>query len=212
MKSSLNIIHSDPLFVVVDKPGGLLSVPGRGPDNQDCVVNRLKKMFPECISHPAVHRLDMATGGIMVLALTGESHRNLSQQFAERLVNKSYIALLEGHINKESGEIQLPFRLDPDNRPHQIYDSVHGKIGISQWRNLGVEGKYTRIEFTPITGRTHQLRVHSAHDLGLGCPIVGDTLYGNGREGDQLMLHAACLGFQHPANRKNMEFKSPAPF
>jgi tRNA pseudouridine32 synthase/23S rRNA pseudouridine746 synthase len=89
---------------------------------------------------------------------------------------------------------------------------VHGKIGISQWRNLGVEGKYTRIEFTPITGRTHQLRVHSAHDLGLGCPIVGDTLYGNGREGDQLMLHAACLGFQHPANRKNMEFKSPAPF
>ena len=212
MESSLNIIHTDPLFVVVDKPGGLLSVPGRGPDNQDCIVNRLKTIFPDCIPQPAVHRLDMATSGLMVLGLTKESHKNLSRQFAERLVEKRYVALLDGQVQKKSGEIKLPFRLDPDNRPYQIYDPVHGKVGISKWRKTGVEDGKTRIEFIPLTGRTHQLRVHSAHDLGLGCPIVGDELYGNGKEGDHLMLHAEYLCFQHPANGKIIEFNSPPPF
>ena len=211
-ESDLNIIHSNPLFVVVDKPGGLLSVPGLGPDKQDCVANRLKKIFPECISQPAVHRLDMATSGLMVLALTKESHKNLSQQFSQQLVKKRYVALLDGLVLEDSGKIKLPFRLDPDNRPHQIYDPVHGKIGISRWRKLGIEGKNTRIEFIPLTGRTHQLRVHSTHELGLGCPIVGDPLYGNGKEGDQLMLHATYLNFQHPANDKIVEFTSPATF
>ncbi len=211
-KKGLNIIFSDPHFVVVDKQGGLLSVPGRGPDNQDCVVNRLKRLFPECIDQPAVHRLDMDTSGIMVLALTVNAHRNLSRQFEERLVVKRYIALLDGIVAQDSGEIELAFRLDPDNRPHQILDPANGKIGISRWRKLAVEGKKTRIEFMPFTGRTHQLRLHSSHKLGLGFPIVGDRLYGSGKIDDRLMLHACFLCFQHPETGEEMCFESKPPF
>ncbi len=212
MKDDINIIHTDPLFVVVEKPGGLLSVPGRGPDKQDCVVNRIKSKFPHCISQPAVHRLDMDTSGLMVLALTKESHRNLSCQFQERLVQKRYVALLDGMVHDEAGEIRLAFRLDPANRPYQVYDPIQGKLGISRWRKMRLEKNQTRIEFFPLTGRTHQLRVHSAHKQGLGCPIVGDRLYGSGKLGDQLMLHAAALSFQHPGNDTILTFTTPAPF
>lgn len=208
----INIIHEDPLFVVVEKPSGLLAVPGRGVDKQDCVVSRLKKLFPHCIEQPSVHRLDMDTSGLMVLALTKESHRNLSIQFSERSVEKKYIALLDGVVNEEEGKIKLAFRLDTDNRPHQVYDPVHGKIGISQWRKLDTEKQRTRIEFQPLTGRTHQLRLHAAHEKGLGCPIVGDRLYGNGKDEDRLMLHAELLHFQHPESGVEMEFKSLVPF
>lgn len=209
---NLHIIHADPLFLIVNKPGGLLSVPGRGPDKQDCVVNRVKQKYPKCIEQPAVHRLDMDTSGLMVLAFTTEAHRHLSKQFEARLVHKKYTALLDGIINGNSGEISLPFRLDPNNRPYQVYDPVHGKLGVSQWRKIGIEGEKTRVEFVPLTGRTHQLRVHAAHELGLGCPIIGDRLYGNGREGSQMLLHASSISFTHPGNGERLVFRVAAPF
>jgi tRNA pseudouridine32 synthase/23S rRNA pseudouridine746 synthase len=209
---NLQTIHTDPLFLVVNKPGGLLSVPGRGPDKQDCVVNRVKQTFPHCIEQPSVHRLDMDTSGLMVLAFTKESHRHLSKQFEARLVHKRYTALLDGVIEEYSGEIRLSFRLDPDNRPYQIYDPIHGKLGVSQWRKMSIEGGRTRIEFTPLTGRTHQLRVHAAHKRGLGCPIIGDRLYGNGQKGSQMLLHASSLSFLHPATDEKLEFTSAVPF
>lgn len=208
----MNIIYSDTEIIVVEKPGGLLSVPGRGEDKQDCVVSRIRNLFPSCIDQPAVHRLDMYTSGIMILAMTPESHRDLSNQFEKRLTQKQYIALVDGVVAKSHGKIELKFRLDIDNRPYQIYDPTNGKLGITMWKKLAVEGAYTHIEFTPITGRTHQLRVHAAHRLGLNAPIVGDKLYGNGNEGDRMMLHATSLTFRHPQTGKSVTFTSPAPF
>ncbi len=210
--NELQIIHIDPEFIVVNKPGGLLAVPGRGPDKQDCVVSRIKKQFPDCIEQPAVHRLDMYTSGIMLLARTKEVHRLLSIQFAERKVEKEYIAVLDGLIPTNEGIIELAFRLDPDNRPHQIYDPVQGKSGITKWKKISEADGKTRILFLPLTGRTHQLRIHAAHPLGLGTPIVGDTLYGNGVEGGQMLLHASKLLFNHPQNGRDMTFESPPPF
>ncbi len=208
----INILHRERSFVVIDKPPGLLAVPGRGPDKQDCVVNRVKTLIPEMISQPAVHRLDMATSGLMVLAIDKGSHADLSRQFEQRQVGKKYVALLDGLVEGESGRIELRFRLNPDNRPYQVYDPVHGKLGITDWKKLGVEHKLTRIEFTPITGRTHQLRLHAAHQMGLNTPIVGDNLYGNGQEGDRMLLHACSLVFHHPISGKVVQFKSMVPF
>lgn len=208
----LILLHEDSDFVVVEKPGGLLSVPGRGPMNQDCVVGRIRKMFPACIEQPSVHRLDMFTSGLMVLALTREAHRHLSRQFQERLVDKRYIALLDGIVDRELGEVTLSFRLDPENRPYQIYDPVQGKTGITIWKKIDVQEGRTRVEFTPLTGRTHQLRLHAAHALGLSCPIIGDRLYGCGHEGDMMLLHASSLSFLHPSTGKRISFSSPAPF
>jgi tRNA pseudouridine32 synthase / 23S rRNA pseudouridine746 synthase len=210
--TGLNIVHQEATFVVVNKPSGLLSVPGRGPDMQDCVVSRLKSLRPECIEQPSVHRLDMDTSGLQVLALTREAQRNLSIQFQKHLVEKTYIAILEGIVDQEAGEIELAFRLDPDNRPYQVHDPIQGKVGITRWRKLGIEGNCTRIEFTPLTGRTHQLRLHAAHELGLGHPIVGDRLYGSGTAPGQLKLHAAFLAFDHPETGQRLEFASPPVF
>lgn len=208
----ITIIHQESSFVVVDKPGGLLAVPGRGPDKQDCMVNRVKKLIPEMIDQPAVHRLDMYTSGLMILAVDRQAHRELCRQFEKRLVTKRYIAVLDGIFEGKNGTIKLPFRLDPDNRPYQIYDPRHGKLGITHWRKLSIEKGRTRIEFTPVTGRTHQLRVHSSHELGLGTPIAGDRLYGKGREGEQMLLHACSLAFTHPVTGKKLHFDSPVPF
>jgi Pseudouridylate synthases, 23S RNA-specific len=208
----LVIVHSDPLFVVVDKPGGLLSVPGRGPENQDCAVSRLKALYPDCIEQPSVHRLDQDTSGLLVMALTAEAHRALSIQFMERLVGKRYVALIDGAVAADSGIIELAFRLDPDNRPYHVYDPERGKPGVTRWRKLAMEQGCTRVEFMPLTGRTHQLRLHSAHEKGLGFPIVGDRLYGTGTGPGQLKLHASTLRFRHPATRQSLEFSSPPPF
>jgi len=208
----LEIVHEDPHFVVVDKVSGMLSVPGRGPEKTDCVAARVRRMYPGCIEHPAVHRLDMDTSGLLVVALDAESHRNLSLQFRERETSKRYVALLDGELKGEGGTIELPFRLDVDNRPYQIHDEVHGKLGITHWERLSVESGATRVRFTPVTGRTHQLRVHSAHALGLGIPIVGDPLYGRGTGPAQMKLHASDLGFQHPVTGERLFFHSPAPF
>lgn len=221
----LKVLYQDDAIVVVEKPSGLLSVPGRGAEKQDCVVNRVKFLFggdigwcdtlkgerggtidasvstdspdapaikipcsrcPHCIEQPAVHRLDMETSGILVLALTEDAHRNLSRQFEDGTVKKQYEAVLDGipqciKDGVTDGRLELPFRLDVENRPRQIYDEVFGKMGITEWQFLRYEkGSRARILFTPLTGRTHQLRLHSADAHGLGVPIVGDTLYGAG--------------------------------
>jgi tRNA pseudouridine32 synthase/23S rRNA pseudouridine746 synthase len=208
----IEIIHADPALIVVNKPGGLLSVPGRGPEKQDCVVRRLQHLYPAMIAQPSVHRLDMYTAGLMVIAVTDEAHRHLNRQFEAREVLKEYTALLEGEVELTAGEIRLPFRLDPDNRPYQIHDPVHGKMGISRWRRLRHEAGRTRVLFMPLTGRTHQLRLHAAHRLGLGCPIVGDSLYGSGHDGEQMMLHASSLTFTHPVTGQGLSFFSRPPF
>ncbi len=212
MTTSLKVLHVDPEFVVVEKPAGLLSVPGRGPDKQDCVVRRIRELFPDCPQQPSVHRLDMDTSGLMVLARTVEAHRILSRQFAERRVHKKYLAVLVGVVGEEQGRIELAFRLDPDNRPHQIYDPVRGKSGVTRWRRVSVEDGKTRVEFIPLTGRTHQLRLHAAHSLGLGCPIVGDRLYGTRKPGERMLLHAAFLQFLHPRTEEVVEFSTDVPF
>ncbi len=208
----IDIIYRDGDIVVINKPGGLLAVPGRGPQKQDCAAARLRQLLPTMITQPAVHRLDMHTSGVMVYAVTRESHRFLSMQFEKRKVEKKYIALVQGNITDREGEIRLPFRLDPNNRPHQIHDPVLGKMAITFWRKIGFEKKGTRINFIPITGRTHQLRVHAAHPLGLNAPIVGDSLYGSGKDGDRMFLHATFLKFLHPSRKKFVEFYSSPPF
>ncbi len=212
MNNSVEIVHEDEQFVVVNKPGGLLSVPGRGPEKQDCLTARVKNIFPDCIKQPAVHRLDMATSGLLVVALTEKAHRNLSQQFFNRSVVKRYVGLLEGHVVGEEGCVTLSFRLNPDNRPYQVYDPVQGKEGVTRWRIIKREKGLTRVEFFPHTGRTHQLRLHSSHLQGLSCPVKGDALYGTGRDGDKMYLHAAGLQFDHPESRQSLCFISYPDF
>ena len=210
--AKMTLLYDDDSIVVVEKISGFLSVPGRGEHNLDSVSWRVKNMFDGCIEQPSVHRLDMDTSGLLVLALSKDAHRHLSIQFQNRETDKVYEALLEGHIKKSSGTIELPFRLDVDNRPYQIFDPEHGKMGITKWRKIAEEGDFTRIEFKPVTGRTHQLRVHSAHSLGLGVPIVGDPLYGSGNEAGKLKLHARYLAFTHPVSGERMSFESKVPF
>lgn len=201
--------------MVVDKPSGFLSVPGRGAEKVDSVAHRISASIPGCIEQPAVHRLDMDTSGLLVLALTREAHRNLSKQFQDRLTEKEYFALLDGELPEElgkSGTITLPFRLDIENRPYQIYDEAHGKMGTTHWRRVSIKEGITRMHFQPVTGRTHQLRVHSAHPKGLGLPILDDPLYGNGADPGKMKLHAAKLSFVHPVTGKRLTFNSPIPF
>ena len=172
----LKVLFVDQDIIVVDKPTAFLSVPGIGPEKQDCVVSRVRKLIPFSIDNPSVHRLDMDTSGILVLGLTRDAQRNLSIQFQERTVSKSYIALLDGVLHTRRGVLTLPFRLDTDNRPYQIYDEEKGKVGVTRFERIRVEPyrdrHVTRIRFTPKTGRTHQLRVHSSHEKGLNLPIV----------------------------------------
>lgn len=208
----LNIVHTDPGFVVIDKPSGLLSVPGRGPEKKDSVITRVKQMFPETIENPAVHRLDMDTSGLIVVSRTAEAHRHLSIQFQDRMTKKRYEAMLEGVVESEGGVIELPFRLDVENRPLQIYDDVHGKMGKTVWKKIGIEGDYTRVSFEPVTGRTHQLRLHASHEKGIGIPIVGDPFYGTGTGPGMMKLHACELSFMNPLSGEMLTFQSSAPF
>lgn len=229
----LEIIYADDDIVVVNKPSGLLSVPGRTEDKKDCIASRIKNLFPNCIEQPSVHRLDMETSGLMVLALKKESHANLNKQFENHTVYKEYIALLDGVLKKADGElspknnesegqIELKFRLDVENRPHQIYDEINGKLGITKWKLLNIENytnpltkktkPATRILFMPLTGRTHQLRLVSSDIHGFHLPIIGDTLYGKCENGERLMLHCRFLSFTHPTTKKIMTFESKEPF
>ena len=201
----LSVVHHEKSFVVIDKLPDFLSVPGRGPESQDCVTERVRDLFPHAEGFLAAHRLDMATSGLMVLGLTPHALKHLSLQFEKRQVAKKYTALLEGQIADDSGHIELPFRVDWPNRPKQIHDPEHGKLGISDWQILERHRDATRVEFTPHTGRTHQIRVHFKH---LGFPLLGDVHYGKrstselqqatGVPADRQMLHARSLEFTHP--------------
>ena len=228
----LDIVYRDEYILVINKPSGLLSVPGRGPEKQDCAVNRMKRLFPQTIAQPSVHRLDMETSGLLVLAFTEKAQRSLSMQFEKGDVRKQYAALLDGALEKArgasvpqngitEGTMTLYFMTDWPNRPHQIYDEKNGKEEITEWKKEGycwyrgtdgVNRKATRILFTPHTGRTHQLRLAASDMHGFGMPIIGDSLYGTCESGERLMLHAQYLSFIHPATGRRVEFTSPAPF
>lgn len=219
----LEILYRDDDIIVVNKPSGLLAVPGRGKDKQDCIVSRVRRLFPDTIEQPSVHRLDMDTSGLMVLAFTADAQRKLSMQFEQGKVNKKYIAVLDGALVKlggrncpDHGRFELKFRLDVDNRPHQIYDEEFGKLGITEWKRLRIWKLYDRdvtsIEFIPHTGRTHQLRLASSDPHGFGIPIVGDNLYGHQDEGQRLLLHSSYISFEHPTTGKRMEFTCEPDF
>lgn len=229
----LEILYRDTQIIVVNKQPDVLSVPGRGIEKQDCIVNRVKALFPECIEQPSVHRLDMETSGILILAFTEEAHRNLNKQFEQGTVHKKYTALLEGVLERapgnsapkrgeQSGHMELPFRLDPENRPYQIYDEQYGKIGITDWEKTGTElytnpdtGEKlhaTKVTFYPRTGRTHQLRLAASDIHGFGLPIIGDSLYGKKTEHQRLMLHAFEIEFLHPQSDQKMIFTLPQTF
>jgi len=210
--TDLEYLHIDDAFVVVCKPSGLLAVPGRGPENADCVTARVRDKFADCPVQPEAHRLDMDTSGLMLVARSKEAKRALSIQFQNRETDKRYVAILTGVPSEQSGSVVLRFRLDVDNRPHQIHDPVQGKLGITHWEVVQVEEGRARVLLHPVTGRTHQLRVHMAHELGVGLPIVGDPLYGAGTGPGKMLLHAFALAFTHPVNGERCEFFSPPPF
>ena len=207
----LSIIYSDDDIIVVDKLSGLLSVPGRGEHKQDCLLSRVQINYDNAL---IVHRLDMETSGIMVLALNKPVQRKLSQLFQERKVQKRYIAVVNGCMHPERGEIDLPLLADWPNRPRQKVDRENGKPSTTHFRVIGRDrgNNSTRVELTPVTGRTHQLRVHLR---ALGHSILGDRLYsdGSGDAGaDRLMLHAEALAFHHPNTDEFMNFECTSPF
>ncbi|MBX3390111.1 MAG: RluA family pseudouridine synthase [Phycisphaeraceae bacterium] len=213
----IHLVHRTSRFVVVEKPSGVLSVPGIGPEKADCVVSRVHSVLSALGAAPAlsspgqmiVHRLDMDTSGLMVVALDADSQRQLSLQFEERRPEKTYIALVAGLVRADEGTIDLPMRLDVENRPYQIVDHAHGRPAKTHFRVLARETDRTRVEFRPITGRTHQIRVHASK--GLGHPILGDPLYGDHPDA-RLMLHAAFLSFVEPGGAARLEFRSAPPF
>ena len=208
---ALAVVHDDAACVVVVKPAGLLSVPGRGEHLHDCVASRVQAMLSDAL---VVHRLDMATSGLMLFARGAAAQRALSIAFAAREVHKRYVAVVEGLIERDSGEIDLPLMADWPNRPKQKADREHGKPSLTHYRVLARDQSAgtTRVELEPVTGRAHQLRVHL---LGLGHPILGDALYAPPEvqaRTDRLLLHASALRFAHPTSGAPMQFESAAPF
>lgn len=200
--SDINIIYEDASLLVVDKPPGLLSVPGK--EEIDSVYLRVKQRYPEASGPLIVHRLDMATSGLMLVALTDEAYKDLQNQFLRRIVKKQYVALLDGIVVQSEGFIDLPLRVDLDDRPRQMVCYDYGKSARTEFKIINYENGRTRIHFHPITGRTHQLRVHAAHPKGLNCPIVGDDLYGISAE--RLYLHAETIEFIHPFKKEIVKF------
>jgi tRNA pseudouridine32 synthase/23S rRNA pseudouridine746 synthase len=201
-------LFEDEWLVVVDKPVGLLSVPGRGGALRDSVLSRLRDRYPDATGPIIVHRLDLDTSGVLLAAKDAATHKELQRLFAVREVEKRYIAILDGELAEESGTIDLPLRVDLDDRPRQIVDPVHGKSAVTEWRVIGRPQGRTRVAMWPKTGRAHQLRVHSL--VGLGVPIVGDRLYG--RPDSRLLLHAEELAFVHPHRAERLVITRPAPF
>ena len=197
----LTFLYDDDYLSVVHKPAEFLSVPGKS--IQDSVYSRYKEKFPEATGPLIVHRLDMSTSGILLLAKSTETYLNLQAQFMKRTVQKRYVALLSGKIEQDSGEINLPLRVDLDNRPNQLVCYQYGKPAKTLWNVIERRENTTLVHFHPITGRTHQLRVHAAHPEGLNTPIVGDDLYGT--KADRLFLHAEAIRFWHPVLGKEME-------
>ncbi|EGU56239.1 pseudouridylate synthase, 23S RNA-specific [Vibrio nigripulchritudo ATCC 27043] len=204
----IDILYQDEAIVVVNKPSEFLSVPGRF--IQDSVYHRLQERFPDVEGPFVIHRLDMSTSGILVFALTKRANKSLQKQFITRHVQKRYVALIEGSPESDNGEIHLPMRGDPDDRPRQLVCYEHGKPAETKWEVLERIGSRTKVRLYPKTGRTHQLRVHCAHQQGLHMPIVGDDLYGI--KENRLHLHAEWLAFDHPYSKEPMEFQVDADF
>ena len=207
-KEELSVIFEDDDLIVVNKPPEFLSVPGK--EIKDSVYTRIKQKYPEATGPLIVHRLDMSTSGIIVLTKTKEANKILQGQFIKRTVKKRYVALLSGKLSKKQGVIKLPLRLDLDDRPRQLVDFTNGKKAETNWVFINQNNNQTRVHFYPITGRTHQLRVHAAHKEGLNTPIKGDDLYGNKQ--DRLYLHAEFIEFTHPTSRNKISFTVPADF
>jgi len=207
----LDILHADDSLLVVDKPSGLLSVPGRGEHKRDCLVSRVQVEFPDAL---IVHRLDMETSGLLVLARGKEVHRQLSLLFQQRAVQKIYIAVLDGILQKSAGEVDLPLICDWPNRPRQMVDHQQGKPSRTLFRVVGpgIDQHSTRVELVPETGRSHQLRVHMQ---SLGHAILGDRLYADERaqaKSARLLLHATSLAFAHPLTGESVSVFCEAPF
>ncbi|MFK0730114.1 MAG: pseudouridine synthase [Gloeotrichia echinulata GP01] len=208
----LPIIYEDEWLIAVNKPPGLLSVPGRYRDTQDSVLSRLRCLLTDDIIINTVHRLDQETSGILLLTRDTQTYRQISQQFQRRQVYKVYEAILSGSVTADTGVIELPLWPDPQNRPYQQVDEQRGKPSLTQFRVIAREGDYTRVEFIPLTGRTHQLRVHAADARGLGVTILGDRLYGCSAVASRLHLHARELQFEHPQLGERVHLRVKTPF
>lgn len=204
----LQLVHDDAHLILVDKPSGLLSVPGRGPDLADCLISRVQAVFPEAL---LVHRLDRDTSGIMVFARTPHAQRHLGLQFEHRQTRKSYVARVWREMAEATGTVDLPLIVDWPNRPLQMVDPENGKPAVTDWRVIRKGGGETRVRLSPKTGRSHQLRVHM---LALGHPILGDPFYAQGpaRAYPRLMLHSESLRLRHPDGGIGMTFRAPVPF
>jgi len=209
MTPYLSIVYQDDDLLIVNKPSGLLTVPGKDPKHADCLIARINRVFPTA---KIVHRLDMATSGIICLAMHKEAHRNLSIQFQDRKTAKRYIARVFGKLEQETGSVDLPLICDWPNRPKQMVDHDNGKPSLTHFKVLEYEGNATRVELTPITGRSHQLRVHM---LSLGHPILGDKLYAHPEAfamAPRLQLHAEMLTLAHPASGETLIFEAAPEF
>jgi tRNA pseudouridine32 synthase / 23S rRNA pseudouridine746 synthase len=200
------ILHIDAQLLIVDKPSGLLSVPGKPLEHRDCLQSRLVALYPEAL---LIHRLDLETSGIMVFARTKLAQRHLNWQFERRQISKTYVARVEGKIVSDSGEIDLPLTADWPNRPQQMVCKDRGKPAHTDWKVLERESDATRVELYPRTGRSHQLRVHMK---SIGHPILGDPFYGDPSNADRLQLHAKSLDFMHPDGGHKVRFESRVPF
>ena len=208
--SQVRFVHQDEHILLVSKPTLLLSVPGRAEDNRDCLITRLQDNgYPEA---RIVHRLDWETSGLIILARDADTHRELSRQFHDRETEKAYTALCWGQPELDSGRIELPLRYDPPTKPRHVVDHEQGKHALTFWRVLERHVEHCRVELTPITGRSHQLRVHM---LAIGHPLLGDGLYAHEqalKAYPRLCLHASMLAFTHPASGERLRFHDPAPF
>lgn len=207
----LEIVYEDEWLLIVNKPAGMLSVPGKA-ENVDSVYSRLKEKYPEATGPMIVHRLDMATSGLLLIAKTKEVHQHLQAQFEKRTIKKRYVAILDGTLKeqKEAGRIELPICPNPLDRPRQMVSEEQGKVAITTYQVVAETDACTRILLYPLTGRTHQLRVHAAHPKGLGCPILGDELYG--KKADRLYLHAEYIKFRHPVYGDLISIQKDADF
>ncbi|MCF6321865.1 MAG: RluA family pseudouridine synthase [Rhizobiaceae bacterium] len=208
-KQEIEILHRDDDLLIVSKPAGLLSVPGKPADHHDCLESRIRAQIPDA---RIVHRLDMATSGIMVLAMNAKAHRHLGLQFERRHIEKTYVAKVRGQVEEDEGIIELPLRCDWPNRPLQMVDHQLGKSALTKWQVLERSQNSTRLLLTPKTGRSHQLRVHM---LSIGHPILGDEFYADDKAkaaADRLMLHAQSLELFHPTGGKTHKFSDPPPF
>ena len=207
-KKTLDIIYEDEWLAVVNKPAGMLSVPGK--EDVVSVYSMMRERYPDADGPLIVHRLDMSTSGLLVVAKTKQVHQNLQAQFKNRSVGKRYIALLQGSVSQDAGTVELPLCPNPLDRPRQMVHTGYGKPAVTDFEVLERKDNRTRIAFYPCTGRTHQLRVHAAHPLGLHCPIIGDELYG--RKAERLYLHAEMLEFTHPVTGKRISITQKADF